>query len=36
MGIVTRFINVIRAYTNSFLEKAEDPEKMLQQMLSDL
>ena len=36
MGIVTRFINVIRAYTNSFLDKAEDPEKMLQQMLSDL
>ncbi len=35
MGIVTRFINVIRAYTNSFLDKAEDPEKMLQQMLSD-
>ena len=36
MGIVTRFINVIRAYTNSFLDKAEDPEKMLQQILSDL
>ena len=36
MGILNRLINVIRAYTNSFLDKAEDPEKMLQQMLSDL
>ncbi len=36
MGIVSRFINVLRAYTNSFLDKAEDPEKMLRQMLADL
>ena len=36
MGIISRFINVVRAYSNSFLDKAEDPEKMLQQMLSDL
>lgn len=36
MGIVSRFINVFRAYTNSFLDKAEDPEKMLRQMLADL
>ena len=36
MGIISRFINVVRAYSNSFLDKAEDPEKMLLQMLSDL
>ena len=36
MGIISRLINVVRAYSNSFLDKAEDPEKMLQQMLSDL
>ena len=36
MGIISRFINVVRAYANSILEKAEDPEKMLRQMLSDL
>ena len=33
MGIVGRFINVIRAYSSSFLDKAEDPAKMLQQMI---
>ena len=36
MGIVSRFINVIRAYSSSFLDKAEDPAKMLQQMITDL
>ena len=36
MGIVSRFVNVLRAYSNSFLDKAEDPEKMLQQMITDL
>ncbi len=36
MGIISRFTNVIRAYSNAALDKAEDPEKMINQMLTDL
>jgi len=36
MGIVSRFVNVVRAYSNSALDKAEDPELMLNQMITDL
>ncbi len=36
MGIFNRFVNVVRANANAALDKAEDPEKMLNQMISDL
>lgn len=36
MGIFSRLINVVRANANSALDSAEDPEKMMNQMLSDL
>ncbi|MBF0237080.1 MAG: PspA/IM30 family protein [SAR324 cluster bacterium] len=36
MNMFTRFWNVIRSNINSLLDKAEDPEKMLTQMISDL
>ena len=36
MGIISRLFNLFRANANDMLDKAEDPEKMLQQMLSDL
>ena len=36
MGILSRFINVIRANMNSMLNRAEDPTKMLEQTLVDL
>ena len=36
MGILLRLFNLFRANANDMLDKAEDPEKMLQQMLSDL
>ena len=36
MGIILRLLNLFRANANDMLDKAEDPEKMLQQMLSDL
>ena len=36
MGIFNRFVNVLRANTNAALDKAEDPELMLTQMISDL
>jgi phage shock protein A len=36
MGIFNRFVNVLRANTNAALDKAEDPELMLTQMVSDL
>ena len=35
MGILLRLFNLFRANANDMLDKAEDPEKMLQQMLSD-
>lgn len=35
MGILLRLLNLFRADANDMLDKAEDPEKMLQQMLSD-
>ena len=36
MGILTRIINLFRANTSDLLDKAEDPEKMIKQMISDL
>ena len=36
MGILTRIINLFRATTSDLLAKAEDPEKMIKQMISDL
>ena len=36
MGILTRIINLFRATTSDMLDKAEDPEKMIKQMISDL
>jgi len=36
MGILLRLFNLFRANANDMLDKAEDPEKMLQQMLTDL
>ena len=36
MGILTRIINLFRATTSDLLDKAEDPEKMIKQMISDL
>jgi len=35
MGILLRLFNLFRANANDMLDKAEDPEKMLQQTLSD-
>ncbi len=36
MGILSRFINVIRSNLTSALDKAEDPEKLLNQMVTDM
>ena len=36
MGILARILNLFRATTNDLLDKAEDPEKMIKQMISDL
>lgn len=36
MGILTRIFNLFRANTSDLLDKAEDPEKMIKQMISDL
>ena len=36
MGILTRIINLFRATTSDLLDKAEDPGKMIKQMISDL
>ena len=36
MGILTRILNLFRATTSDLLDKAEDPEKMIKQMISDL
>ncbi|MGK5094484.1 PspA/IM30 family protein [Deltaproteobacteria bacterium TL4] len=36
MSIFSRFINVFRSNVNSLLDSAEDPEKMLNQMVTDL
>ncbi len=36
MGILSRFINVVRSNLTSALDKAEDPEKMLNQMVTDM
>ena len=36
MGILTRIFNIFRATTSDLLDKAEDPEKMIKQMISDL
>ena len=36
MGILTRIFNLFRATTSDMLDKAEDPEKMIKQMISDL
>ena len=36
MGIISRLFNLFRANANDMLDKAEDPEKMLKQMISDL
>ena len=36
MGILTRIFNLFRATTSDLLDKAEDPEKMIKQMIYDL
>lgn len=36
MGIISRFVNVVRSNVNSLLDSAEDPEKLLTQMISDM
>ena len=36
MGLLTRIFNLFRATTSDLLDKAEDPEKMIKQMISDL
>jgi phage shock protein A len=36
MGILSRFINVVRANLNALLNRAEDPSKMLEQTLLDM
>ena len=36
MGILTRIFNLFRATTSDLLDKAEDPGKMIKQMISDL
>ena len=36
MGILTRIFNLFRATSSDLLDKAEDPEKMIKQMISDL
>ena len=36
MGILIRLFNLFRSNANDILNKAEDPEKMLQQMITDL
>jgi len=36
MGILLRLFNLFRSNANDILNKAEDPEKMLKQMVSDL
>ena len=36
MGILQRLFNLFRSNANDLLDKAEDPGKMLQQMLADL
>ena len=36
MGILTRIFNLFRATTSDMLDKAEDPEKMIKQMINDL
>ncbi len=36
MGILTRIFNLFRATTSDLLDKAEDPKKMIKQMISDL
>ena len=36
MGILTRIFNLFRANTSDLLDKVEDPEKMIKQMISDL
>jgi phage shock protein A len=36
MGILLRLFNLFRSNASDLLDRAEDPEKMLQQMLSDL
>ena len=36
MGILQRLFNLFRSNANHLLDKAEDPGKMLKQMISDL
>ena len=36
MGILSRFITVVRANLNTLLDRAEDPTKMLEQTLRDM
>ena len=36
MGILTRIFNLFRSTTSDLLDKAEDPEKMIKQMITDL
>ena len=36
MGILDRISNLVRANVNDLLDRAEDPEKMLEQILRDM
>ena len=36
MGIISRLINLVRSNLTSALDKAEDPEKMINQMVTDM
>lgn len=36
MGMITRFVNIVRANLNSMLNKAEDPSKLLEQTINDM
>jgi phage shock protein A len=36
MGIFDRISNLVRANVNDLLDRAEDPEKMLEQILRDM